>query len=340
MKTQTAPQSSASSESSLPQNQRDADSQLVRQEEARLDVGFGTKITDAESRLINKDGSFNIRRVNESFWARVNLYNRLITMSWGQFLTWVIVFYLMTNLLFAGIYMLAGAQNLKGANDQEFYGPFWKSFFFSAQTLTTVGYGHVSPASFLTSSIAAFESLVGLMTFALATGLLYGRFSRPRAYVQFSKQSVFAPYLDTNGWMFRIINTRSNQLIDVEVEVTLSRLEANASGVTNRRYYNLNLERKKVALFPTNWTLVHAITDESPLHGCTPEDLATSDAEFLILVRATDDTFAQMVQSRYSYRYDEVRWGRKFRAMFDAGQRGIVTLDLDKLDDTDEAALN
>lgn len=340
VKTQTVPQPPASSNDPLSPNRRGTNSQLVHQEEERLDVGFGTKITNADSRLINKDGSFNIRRVNESFWARVNLYNRLITMSWTQFLGWVLVFYLITNLLFAGIYMLVGADNLKGATDQDFYGPFWKSFFFSAQTLTTVGYGHVSPASFLTSSIAAFESLVGLMTFALATGLLYGRFSRPKAYIQFSRNSVLAPYLDTNGWMFRIINARSNQLIDVEAEVTLARLETSAGGVTARRYYNLNLERKKVALFPTNWTLVHPITDESPLRGCTPEDLEASDAEFLILVRATDDTFAQMVQSRYSYRHDEVLWGRKFRPMFDGSQRGIVTLDLNKLDDTDEAPLN
>lgn len=167
-------------------SRRGRDSQLVKQEEQRQDLGFGTKLNDTYSRLINKDGSFNIKRVNESFWARVNLYNRLITMSWGQFLLWVLVFYLVTNLLFAAIYLLAGASNLKGATDQEFYGPFWKAFFFSAQTLTTVGYGHVSPASFLTSSIAAFESLVGLMTFALATWLLYGRFSRPKADIRFS----------------------------------------------------------------------------------------------------------------------------------------------------------
>lgn len=319
---------------------RPGGSQLVEQEQQRQDLGFGTKINDAYSRLINKDGSFNIRRTNESFWARINLYNRLITMSWAQFLGWVLVFYLTTNLLFAGVYLLAGANNLKGATDQEFYGPFWKAFFFSAQTLTTVGYGHVSPASFLTSSVAAFESLVGLMTFALATGLLYGRFSRPKAYIQFSRQAVIAPYLDINGWMFRVINARANQLIDVQLEVTLSRLETKPDGSRSRRYYNLTLERKKVAFFPTNWTLVHPITDDSPLAGCTPEDLEASDAEFLILLRATDDTFAQAVQSRYSYRYDEVRWGRKFRAMFDGSQRGVVTLDLDKLDDTDEAALN
>ena len=321
-------------------SRRGGESQLVEQEEKRQDLGFGTKINDTYSRLINKDGSFNIKRINGSFWARLNLYNRLITMRWSQFLAWVVVFYLVINLLFAGVYMLAGAENLRGANDQEFYGPFWKAFFFSAQTLTTVGYGHVAPASFLTSSVAAFESLVGLMSFALATGLLYGRFSRPKADISFSKQSVFAPYLDINGWMFRVINARSNQLIDVQVEVTLSRLETKPDGTKYRRYYSLELERAKVTFFPTNWTLVHPITGESPLYGCTAEDLQESDAEFLILLRAMDDTFAQSVQTRYSYRYDEVLWGQKFQPMFDGSQSGIVTLDLDMLDGTNPAPLN
>lgn len=321
-------------------NLHGTDSRLVQQEGQRQDLGFGTKINDSYGRLINKDGSFNISRVNESFWDRLNLYNRLITMSWVQFLGWILLFYLVENVMFATIYLLAGAQNLVGADDAVFHGPFWKAFFFSAQTLTTVGYGHIAPNSFLTSAIAAFESMLGLLAFALATGLLYGRFSRPVAHIRFSKRSVFAPYLDVNGWMFRIINARANQLIDVQVEVSLSRLETKPDGTRYRRYYGLNLERSKVNFFPTNWTLVHPITTESPLHGCTPEDLAESDAEFLILLRAMDDTFSQVVHSRYSYRYDEVLWGQKFGPMFDGSQTGMVTVDLNGLDDTVSAQLN
>ncbi|WP_461054642.1 ion channel [Spirosoma arcticum] len=323
-----------------PANLRGTDSRLVKQEEQRQDLGFGTKINDRYGRLINKDGSFNINRVNGSFWDRLNVYNRLITMGWVQFLGWILLFYLVENVVFASIYMLAGAENLRGADDRVFHGPFWKAFFFSAQTLTTVGYGHIAPDSFLTSAIAAFESMLGLLAFALATGLLYGRFSRPVAHIRFSKRAVFAPYLDVNAWMFRIINARANQLIDVQVEVSLSRLETKPDGTRYRRYYGLNLERNKVNFFPTNWTLVHPITTESPLHGCTPEQLAETDAEFLILLRAMDDTFSQMVHIRNSYRYDEVLWGQKFRPMFDGSQAGMVTVDLDGLDNTDPAPLN
>jgi inward rectifier potassium channel len=316
-----------------PQN-----SQLVEQEKQRNDLGFGTTLTNAQSRLVNQDGSFNLVRVNGSLWDRLNIYNRLITMRWSRFFVLLMGAYIVTNTLFAGIYMLADARSLAGIDDKVMNGPFWKCFFFSAQTLTTVGYGHISPNSFLTSSIAAFESMIGLLAFALGTGLLYGRFSRPVAHIRFSKNAVFAPYLDVNAWMFRIINTRANQLINIEVTTTLSRLEQKPDGTLTRKYYGLNLERSKVAFFPANWTLVHPITDKSPLYGCTPEELEQADAEILISLQALDDTFVQMVHTRFSYRYSEIRWGHKFRPMFNREQQ--TELDLDKLDETEEAELN
>ncbi|WP_080058706.1 ion channel [Spirosoma aerolatum] len=315
-------------------------SRLVEQEEQRNDIGFGTKLTDAQARLVNQDGSFNIVHANASLWDQLNVYNRLITMSWSHFFGWVLLAYLIANTLFAGIYMLAGAGTLEGMDDDSIYGPFWKCFFFSSQTLTTVGYGHISPNSFLTSCISAFESMVGLLAFALATGLLYGRFSRPVAHIRFSKHAVLAPYLDVNAWMFRIINTRPNQLINLEITVSLSRVETNAEGTLSRKYYNLHLERNKVAFFPANWTLVHAITESSPLYGLTSEDLKKTDTEFLISFQALDDTFVQGVHRRFSYRHDEVRWGYKFRPMYDGAQTGRVLLDLDKLDDIEEVPLN
>lgn len=328
---------------SSPKSLNGRDSQLVEQEEKRQDIGFGTKLNDGNSRLLNKDGSYNIIRTNVSFWDRANVYNRLITMSWRKFLGLVLLLYMSENLLFATFYMLAGSENLRGlgdVTDGSMVGQFWGAFFFSAQTLTTVGYGHISPVGYLTSMIAAFESMVGLLAFALVTGLLYGRFSRPSAYIRFSKNAVFAPYLDVNAWMFRIINVRSNQLIDVQVDVNMSRLETKSDGSQYRKYYALTLERNKVSFFPANWTLVHPITSESPLHGCSPDDLVQSDTEFLILLRATDDTFSQVVHRRYSYRYDEVLWGQKFQLMFDPGQRGTAIIDLEKLDDTEDAPLN
>lgn len=316
------------------------ESKLVEQEERRQDLGFGTKITESYSRLINKDGSFNVARKNATFWDRMNPYHRLIAMSWSKFLILFLLFYIAVHLLFTVLYLLAGTEHLNGLTAQTPLEYFWGAFFFSTQTLTTVGYGYVSPVGFLTNLIAAVESTLGWLIFALTTGLLYGRFSRPVARIRFSRRAVFAPYLDVNGWMFRIINERSNQLIDLEVEVSMSRLENKPDGTPYRRYYPLELERSKVAFFPMNWTLVHPITNDSPLYGCTPDQLRESDTEFLIFLRAVDDTFSQLVHTRYSYRYDEVLWGRKFRPMFDSSQHGLVTVDLEKLDETDEIPLN
>ncbi|RYF53335.1 MAG: hypothetical protein EOO39_40920, partial [Cytophagaceae bacterium] len=154
------------------------------------------------------------------------------------------------------------------------------------------------------------------------------------------QEAVFAPYLDVNGLMFRIINTRSNQLINLEVSVSMSRVEPKPDGTLFRKYYALGLERNKVSFFPANWTVVHPITEQSPLFGCTPDELEQSDAEFLVTVQALDDTFIQNVYTRFSYRYNEVKWGQKFRPMFDGSQPMPIKLDLDKLDETEAAPLN
>jgi inward rectifier potassium channel len=138
--------------------------------------------------------------------------------------------------------------------------------------------------------------------------------------------------------MFRIINTRDNQLVNLEITVSLSRLEPKPDGTLYRRYYGLNLERNKVAFFPANWTLVHPITEKSPFYGCTPEELEQSDTELLISLQALDDTFVQSVHTRFSYRYDEILWGHKFRPIYTDEHQ--TRIDLDKLDETEEVELN
>lgn len=324
-------------------DQHRGNSELVEQEEQRKDLGFGTRINESVSRLINKDGTFNVDRRNQGFWNRINIYHRLITMPWVKFLGLVLTFYLSSNIIFATLYSLLGYENLSGIQNvtpDTPVGRFMGAFFFSSQTLTTVGYGHISPVGYWTSGLAAIESMFGLLLFALATGLLYGRFSRPVARIRFSRNAVFAPYLDINGWMFRIVNERSNQLIDVQVEVSLSRLETRPDGSRYRRYYGLKLERAKVNFFPANWTLVHPITEDSPLYNCTAQQLAESDAEFLILLRAMEDTFSQTVHSRYSYRYHEVLWGEKFKPMFRDSAEGTLAIDLNQLDETETVSLN
>lgn len=303
---------------------------LIKEEQDRQDIGFGTKITGKETRLINKNGNFNVKLVNQPFAAWLNLYNRLIVMSWTRFNLMILAIFLAVNLIFASLYFAIGTEHLAGVIATTPLQQFTESFFFSAQTLTTVGYGRISPIGFWASLIAAIESLSGLLAFAIATGLLYGKFSRPMAHIGYSKIGLMAPYLETNAFMFRIINERNHQLIEVSAEVVFSQLEKKDDGNLTRKYYALKLERNKVNFFPSNWTIVHAIADESPLYGKTAKDLEESETEIMILIKGFDDSFAQTVHSRHSYTDDEIIWNAKFEDM-QQNQGHMTLVDLAKL---------
>lgn len=302
----------------------------------RIDDDLGLGVKASPQRNVNKDGSFNVHRVGVPRLRAYELYHHLITMGGVKFLSLVLAGYLITNALFAGVYMAIGMNHFTRSGGDSFQDHLLDAFFFSAQTLTTVGYGHISPKSPMAGAVAAVESLVGLLCFALATGLLYGRFSRPQAKIRFSHSSLIAPYQDGSAFMFRLVNRRSNELIEVEATVSLSFRDDKAAG---RRFVNLSLERDKIHLFPSNWTVVHPIDDASPLFGLTEADLAKIDAEFIILIKAFDDTFSQTVYARTSYRADEVIWGAKFVAMTRFMDDGITRMDLDLLDTTEPVEL-
>ena len=312
---------------------------LVEKERDRQDLGFGTKMTDRQTRLITNDGNFNVKRVGQSFGAWLNIYNRLLTLSRSKFSLLVFCIYLALNLIFAGFYYFIGVEQLVGVNMTNKHSQFWDAFFFSAQSLTTVGYGRIAPVGFAASWVASIESLVGLMMFALITGLLYGRFSRPNPRILFSKNAVIAPYFDTNAFMFRMVNEKSNQIINVEVSVVFSKVQEK-NGTRSRQYYGFTLERKRVDFFPANWTIVHPITEDSPLFGETAETLSAADAEFMIAVQGIDDTFTDAVHKRHSYFHDELVWGAKFKPMLEPNGEESYVLDLRKTNDFDLVSLN
>jgi len=303
------------------------------------DLGFGTQAVMKSQRLINQDGSINVKRKGLSFFNTANNYHTLITMSWGKF--WLIVLsgYLAANIIFAFIYVSLGPGTLDGAVGNTYFYRFMDAFFFSAQTISTVGYGHISPRGMAANSIAALESMAGLLAFALATGLLYGRFSRPSAKIKYSEHIIIAPYLENSkGLMFRLTNLRRNTLIDLQMEVIFSYNE-DVNGKKVRRFLPLELERKRVSILTLSWTVVHPLNDDSPLKDITPEDLASTEASFAILLKAFDDTFSQTVHSRTSYQYDEVVWGGKFKPTFDRDEDGRFILNLDKIDDFESVSL-
>lgn len=294
---------------------------------------FGARLR----RAINKDGSFNVQRKGARL-RHANLYLYLINTSWTKFSVLALAGYLTVNTLFAGIYVLLGCDSLHGAEPGSRFDAFLNAFFFSAHTLTTVGYGNIYPSGVWPNVVAALEAMTGLMAFAIATGLLYGRFSRPSARIVFSRTMLVAPYRDGTSLQFRIANQRKNVLMEIESKVLLMTVE-NIAGQSRRNYFELNLERSYVNFLPLTWTIVHPIDSSSPLMGKSASDLEALQAEVLILIKSFDDTFSQVVHTRYSYRYGEIVWGAKFTQAFHIDESGDLILELERIHDYSRAEI-
>lgn len=278
------------------------------------DLGFGAVVSRESRRLLNRDGSFNVRREGLPFWGSQSLYQDLLTMSWPRFLSLVTAVYLITNIAFALAYLACGPGALAGPGNQE-TGRFSQAFFFSIHTLATIGYGNVSPASLAANLLVTLESLLGLLGVALIAGIAFSRFARPTALIVFSDVALIAPYRGGTAFEFRIANGRNNQLVELEAVVVLARRDSgDDTGI--REFTPLTLERARVAFFPLSWTVVHPIDETSPLHGVSEAELRESGAEFLVLLAGVDETFAQTVHSRTSYLADEVVFGARFKDMF------------------------
>ena len=295
-----------------------------------FDPGLTQKYDGPLRRVINADGSFNVLRRGTT-WRDINPYLHLVSIPWTQFFAWVLLFYVLVNSVFAGVYFLLGpgalTEKVAAGHATERY---LQCIFFSSQTLTTVGFGALAPVTPAANIVAAFEALVGLLGFAVATGLLFGRVSRPSARVGFSPKALIAPYQDGSSFQFRMVNRRANTLI--EPAATLMLMTVDRSGETAQRHFTLlKLERSSVMLFPLTWTVVHPIDSESPLYGKTPEDLEALQAEFMVLIKAWDETFGQTVHQRFSYRYSELVWGGKFTPAFGIDGRGDLQVHVDKV---------
>jgi inward rectifier potassium channel len=304
------------------------------------ELGFGTKTSVQKARLINKDGGFNIDRIEVSRWRSMSIYHALITMSWRKFNFIVLIYFIVINLFFAACYFFAGIDGLRGVESTTKSGQFLEAFFFSTQTFSTVGFGRLSPGNNIISTIAAIESLFGLLGLALATGVLYGRFSRPKASIIFSKKAIIAPFKDGTAFQFRLANKmRNSQITDMNCRVTVAKLEIE-NGVPIRRFRPLELELKSIIFFPMTWTVNHPIDENSPLYGMTEKDFHEADVEFMILLNGFDDTFSQTVNNRFSYTHDELVYGAKWVSVFGQNNKGQTSQDLNKISEYELAALS
>ncbi len=298
------------------------------------DLGFGSVVTRRRGyRLINRDGSFNVRVRKGNWWRGVFSYHTLLTLSWPRVFALLVAGFVGMNGVFAAAYLACGKDALSG---NEVLGPGARAFFFSVETLATIGYGNIVPVTLAAHVVVVIEAIVGLLGIAVATGVVFARFSRPVADIRYSAHAVIAPYRDVTAFQFRVVNGRRNQLINVSAVLTLSRFEGDAAE-RQRRFHQLALERSTVAFFPLNWTVVHPIDAASPLWGWDREKLLASEAEFNVLLTAVDETFSQTVHSRSSYTADELLFGHRFAMMFTESDREYV-LDYEKLDATTPVA--
>jgi len=305
------------------------------------DPGTGTSYSFNSKRIINKDGSFNVYRSGLKPSLR-NTYQVLIRMSWTRFLLVVFLFLFIVNAVFALLYTLIGVEQI-GAESTNFGNDFLEAYFFSFQTFTTVGYGALSPIGKTTSIIAALEAIIGWMCFAIITGILYGRFSKPSALIKFSEKALISPYKNgLNSLQFRVANMRKSNLMEMEATVMLMMIERDKTGkgILKRNFLRLPLERSSILFFPLNWTIVHPITRDSPLYGKSLEEMADLDAEVLIMIKGFDDTFSNVVHSRHSYKCDEIINGAKFTSAYETQDDGNILLYFDKMDDYKKVDLN
>jgi inward rectifier potassium channel len=290
-------------------------------------------------RLLRPDGTFNVDVRGLPWFRPSEIYQNLIQMSWLRFNLIVIASYIVVNSFFALIYYFIGTENLTSTTSGSVWHEFLDAFFFSAQSLTTVGYGRVAPLGVAVSSVAAFESLVGLMGFALATGLLYGRFSRPNAKLVHSRNVIISPYKSGKALMFRIANQRKSQLVNVDVRVTYKR-NVVEGGREVRHFTPLHIENPHMNMFPLSWTVIHAITESSPLFGKTIEDLEKEDFELLVYFSGYDESFSNNVHARVSYKVHEVVWGARFLPDFIDHMDRPTVHDLNKINDYEPAELS
>jgi inward rectifier potassium channel len=302
-------------------------------ENVNQDTGFGERSTDMGGRMVNKDGSFNIRRIGIHVHNRVSNYQNMLTMKRWQFLIVILLVYLLINSLFTALYWLSGPEGLQGVDyQQDTWGQLKQLFFFSTQTLTTVGYGRINPVSEMANWIAAIESLVGFLSLAIATGLLYGRFSRPRAFIRFSNLIVYTNYKGGKALMFRLVCYKDDHLLmNAEIKVNVRIMTPD----NTYRFYNLNLERSRVDSLVLNWTVVHPIDEDSPFYGLSQKEIVTLQPEIAANLTGFDEVYSSIVVARMSYAIQDFKFGFKFLPMYFSKSKR-TDLDLSKLNLIDQ----
>jgi inward rectifier potassium channel len=276
--------------------------------------------------MINADGSYNVIKKGSTKGIR-DIFKYLVEISWTWFFTILFTGYIIFNLIFSIIYNYLGAENILGIEPEN--GPiFFQIFFFSIQTFTTVGYGTLAPIGIGTQIIAAIEAFVGFLSFSLATGLLYGRFSRPRSKLKFADNFVYSKYEGGYSFKFKLTNLRDVVLQDVEAKIITMFNKENKDGKIVRTYYELPITLPKIDIMALTWTLVHDIDKESPFWNKTKEEIIRQQPEFLIFVNGFDEIYSERTRAIKSYVVDDIVWNKNFDTNFKSLENGKLIMDV------------
>ena len=304
-------------------------------ENLNKDTGFGDSASGMGGRMINKDGTFNVDRKGISFLTRISSYQSMLTMSRWKFVLVIILFYFLINLGFTFLYWLIGVEHFQGIESQNPVQQFFELYFFSTQTYTTVGYGRINPTGQMANWLASIESLVGFLSFALATGLLYGRFSRPKSFIYFSDKLLHCDFKNGKALMFRMVGFKDDHILtNVEVKVGIRLSVFDEQKNRSFQFYNLELERHHVDSLVLNWTVVHPINEESPLYNMNPQQIVDFQPEISATIIGFDEVYSSNVVARVSYAREDLIFGKKFKSMY-FSKGNTTELDIGLLNDVD-----
>lgn len=304
------------------------------------ETGLSVNSKQSGGRFFQKDGRPNVRFRGISLLQRFSVFQYMLKIPSWKFILFIAIAYTVVNLFFACVYFFVGVHHLGGMEEITVLGKFWEAFFFSTQTLSTVGYGHVFPDSLTSNTIAAIESFMGILMLALATGLIYGRFSQPKAYIKYSSIALFSPFKDGYALMFRFAPFKQHFLTDVEVKVTCVMRYTENDNERRNAFYNLNLELSRANSLASNWTIVHVINENSPLYQLTRKEIEEAETEILVFVKGYDEEYANTVVSRSSYVPSEFVYGAKFNMMYEPSEdKSTTLLHMDKIDSYHEEKL-
>ncbi len=279
-------------------------------------------------RLVSRLGLINIVRKGTSYSHWSDPYHLLLTIPWPAFIALFFGLYLTANALFALVYM-AGGNCVNNAHP----GSFPDLFFFSVQTMASIGYGDMYPRTFYANGVVTIEAIIGLLGVAMITGLAFARFSMPTAKVLFSHVAVIAPFNGIPTLMFRTANERNNLILEAQIKVTLVRNEVSLEGQFMRREYDLQLVRNQTSIFALAWMVMHQIDERSQLYGLTAEDLAEVEAELVVTLTGLDETVAQTIHARHSFVTKEILWNMWFVDILSKTPEGTRAIDYTRFHD-------